>query len=248
MIVIPAVDIKEGQCVRLIQGRKDSETVYSDNPAAMAKKWEASGAECLHVIDLDGAFEKKLRNSQAIESIVAEVSVPVQVGGGIRKIETVQYLLECGVSRVIIGTEAIRNPTFVEKCCKIFPGKIVVGIDARNGLVSIEGWTETTDVSAIELAKRFEDCGVSAINFTDIQRDGMLSGPNVSATADLARAVSVPIVASGGVSRIEDIERLLSISKLGIVGVIVGKALYSGDLDLSDAIAVTRNSPYDATR
>ena len=243
MVIIPAVDIKDGRCVRLIQGRKGSETVYSDDPAAMAKKWEASGAECLHVIDLDGAFEKSMRNAAAIERIVAEVSMPVQVGGGIRNQETVQHLIDNGVSRVIIGTEAIRNPAFVEKCCNRYPGRIVVGIDARNGQVFIEGWTETTGVSATELAKRFEGCGVSAINFTDIQRDGMLTGPNITATAELAQAVSVPIVASGGVAGIDDIKRLLSVAKLGIVGVIVGKALYSGNLDLAEAIAVTRNGP-----
>ena len=239
MIVIPAVDIKDGRCVRLIQGRMESETVYSDDPAAMAKKWEASGAECLHVIDLDGAVEKSIRNSAAIARIVSEVSMPVQVGGGIRNQETVQHLLENGVSRVIIGTEAIRNPAFVEECCRMYPGKIVVGIDARNGEVSIEGWTQSTGVRAIDLAKRFEDSGVSAINFTDIQRDGMLTGPNVTATAELAKAVSIPIVASGGVSGIEDIKRLLSISELGVVGVIVGKALYNGNLDLAEAISVT---------
>ena len=245
MIVIPAVDIKDGRCVRLIQGRKGSETVYSDDPAAMATKWVTAGAECLHVIDLDGAFEKGLRNASAIEKIVSHVSIPVQVGGGIRNLETVQHLLGIGVSRVIIGTEAIRNPTFVENCCRRYPGKIVVGIDARNGQVLIEGWTETTGVSATDLAKRFEDCGAAAINFTDIKRDGMLTGPNIAATAQLAKAVSVPVVASGGVSGIEDIKRLMSISKLGIVGVIVGKALYSGNLDLAEAISLTKTARHD---
>lgn len=244
MIIIPAVDIKDGRCVRLLQGRMDDETVYSDDPQAMALKWTRLGAQFIHVIDLDGAFTKAPRNMESIRKILQSVNVPVQLGGGIRKEETVHMYLEMGVKRVIIGTGAIKTPKFVRKVCKAYPGHIVVGIDARNGKVAIDGWTQTTRIKAVELAKEFEDCGVAAINFTDIHRDGMQTGPNLDATLGLAEAVSIPVVASGGVSSIEDIKNLLPLEKAGVAGVIIGKALYSGKLDLKEALDLTDQNTF----
>lgn len=238
MIVIPAVDLKAGRCVRLAQGRMDAETVFSDDPAAMAAKWAAMGARLLHVVDLDGAVEKAPRNLAAIRQILQKVTIPVQVGGGVRSAETIRTYLDLGVQRVIIGTEAIRNPALVAEACRRHPNRIVVGIDARNGHVAIEGWTETTEVLAVDLARRFEDCGVTAINFTDIHRDGMQTGPNLEETRRLAEAVSIPVVASGGVATLEDIRRLLPLEAVGVSGVITGRALYAGSLDLGEAIRV----------
>lgn len=239
MLIIPAVDIKNGKCVRLFQGRLDSETVFSDDPAAMAKRWENEGAEIIHVIDLDGAVEKSPKNLSSIERIIESVEAYIQVGGGIRTAKTAKMYLDLGVKRVIIGTEAIKNPNFVKDACKAFPDQIVVGIDARDGLVAIEGWTETTRIKAVDLARRFEDCGVAAINFTDIHRDGMETGPNIEATRRIAEAVSIPVVASGGVSTIEDIKKLMPLEAVGVVGVITGRALYSGSLSLKEAIEVS---------
>lgn len=239
MIIIPAVDIKNGKCVRLLQGRMDDETIYSDDPETMALKWAQIGAQLVHVIDLDGAVAKSPQNIGSIRKILQSVNVPIQLGGGIRNQETVHMYLELGVKRVIIGTEAIKKPEFVKKICKIYPEQIVVGIDARNGRVAIDGWTHTTGIEAIELAKEFEGCGVAAINFTDIQRDGMQTGPNLDATLQLAEAVSIPVVASGGVSSIEDIKNLLPFERVGVAGVIVGRALYSGQLDLKEALDLT---------
>ena len=239
MLIIPAVDIKNGKCVRLFQGRLDSETVFSDDPAAMAKRWENEGAEVIHVIDLDGAVEKSPKNLNSIERIIESVEAYIQVGGGIRTAKTAKMYLDLGVKRVIIGTEAIKNPNFVKDACKAFPDQIVVGIDARDGLVAIEGWTETTRIKDVDLARRFEDCGVAAINFTDIHRDGMETGPNIEATRRIAEAVSIPVVASGGVSTIEDIKKLMPLEAVGVVGVITGRALYSGSLSLKAAIKVS---------
>lgn len=247
MLIIPAVDIKNGKCVRLFQGRLDSETVFSDDPAAMAKRWENEGAEIIHVIDLDGAVEKSPKNLNSIQRIIESVEAYIQVGGGIRTEKTAKMYLDLGVKRVIIGTEAIKNPKFVKDACKAFPDQIVVGIDARDGLVAIEGWTETTRIKAVDLARRFEDCGVAAINFTDIHRDGMETGPNIEATRRIAEAVSIPVVASGGVSTIEDIKKLMPLEAAGVVGVITGRALYSGSLSLKAAIEVSTN-PLDKTK
>jgi phosphoribosylformimino-5-aminoimidazole carboxamide ribotide isomerase len=241
MDVIPAVDIKDGKCVRLFQGRMDAETVFSDDPAAMAKRWEREGAKIIHVVDLDGAIEKSPQNLSSIRKIINSVDAHIQVGGGIRNEKTIRMFLEIGVKRVIIGTEAIRNPKFVKDACKDFPGQIVVGIDARNGLVAIEGWTKTTQIKAVDLAIQFEDSGVAAINFTDIHRDGMETGPNIEETRRLAKAVNIPVVASGGVSSIEDIQNLMPLETVGVVGVITGRALYSGSLKLKDAIEVLKN-------
>jgi phosphoribosylformimino-5-aminoimidazole carboxamide ribotide isomerase len=245
MIIIPAVDIKNGKCVRLLQGRMDDETVYSDDPAAMAAKWARLGARMIHVIDLDGAFAKSPQNMASIQRILQAVNVPIQLGGGIRNEKTVHQYLDIGVKRVIIGTEAIKKPAFVKKVCKSHPQQVVVAIDARNGQVAIDGWTQTTRVDAIDLARQFEDCGVGAINFTDIQRDGMQRGPNVEATRNLAEAVSIPVVASGGVSSIKDVEALLPLQDCGVVGVIIGKALYSGALDLKAALDLTLQANSD---
>lgn len=240
MDVIPAVDIKNGKCVRLFQGRMDSETVFSDDPAAMAKRWEDEGAEFIHIVDLDGAIEKSPQNLGSIRKIINSVDAHIQVGGGIRNERTIRMFLEIGVKRVIIGTEAIRNPKLVKDACKEFPGQIVVGIDARNGWVAIEGWTKTTQIKAVDLAIQFEDSGVAAINFTDIHRDGMQTGPNIEETRRLAEAVNIPVVASGGISSIEDIQNLMPLETVGVVGVIIGRALYSGRLKLKEAIEVLK--------
>jgi phosphoribosylformimino-5-aminoimidazole carboxamide ribotide isomerase len=238
MIVIPAIDIKGGKCVRLLQGRADAQTVFSEDPVAVARRWATEGARLIHVIDLDGALEKKPRNVDLIREILATVEIPLQVGGGIRNMDSIGRYLELGVARVIIGTEAIRNPQLVKDACRRFPERVMVGIDARDGRVAVEGWTETTTVEAIDLARRFEDQGVAAINFTDIHRDGMQTGPNLEETGRLAAAIHVPVIASGGVATLEDIRNLLPLEKLGVVGVITGKALYSGSLDLGEAIAL----------
>jgi phosphoribosylformimino-5-aminoimidazole carboxamide ribotide isomerase len=238
MIIIPAVDIKNGKCVRLLQGRMEAETVYSDHPEAMALKWARLGAQLIHVVDLDGAFAKCPQNVEAIRKILQSTNATIQVGGGIRSQETVHMYLEMGVKRVIIGSEAIKKPGFVKKVCKQYPDQIVIGIDARNGKAAIDGWTETTRIEAIDLARKFEDCGVAAINFTDIHRDGMQTGPNLEATRRLAEAISIPVVASGGISSIQDVKNLLPLQDVGVIGVIIGKALYSGGIDLKEALQI----------
>jgi phosphoribosylformimino-5-aminoimidazole carboxamide ribotide isomerase len=239
MIIIPAIDLKNGKCVRLAQGRMDKETVFSDDPAYIARQWAADGAELIHVVDLDGAFKKSPQNLASIRRIIESVDVPIQVGGGIRNQDTVKTFIELGVKKVIIGTQAIKDPEFVKEMCRLFPGRIVVGIDARNGMAAVEGWTRTTRVKALDLAKSFEDCSVAAINFTDIHRDGMQTGPNIEETRRIAEAVSVPVVASGGVSTIQDIANLMDIEEKGVTGVITGRALYTRTLNLKEAIAMT---------
>ena len=242
MIIIPAVDIKGGKCVRLLQGRMDAETVFGEDPVAIARKWESAGASLIHVVDLDGAIQKSPQNLASIRKIVEQVKVPIQVGGGIRNEDTVQMYMDLGVSRAIIGTEAIRNPALIERLCKRYPGRIVVAIDARNGRVAIEGWTETTGVEAVTLAKQFENVGVAAINFTDIHRDGMQTGPNIEETRRLAEAICIPVVASGGVSSLEDIKKIFPLKSSGVTGIIVGKALYSGSLDLEAGLEWLKSS------
>lgn len=238
MIVIPAIDIKGGKCVRLLQGEMDRETVFSDDPVSMAEKWIRAGAELIHVVDLDGAVEKRPRNLEAISRIVeAAGAVPVQVGGGIRDAETLDMYLDRGVRRAVIGSVAIYDPEMVKAACKKYPGRIVLAIDARNGRVAVEGWTQTTETSAADLARQFEGSGVAAINFTDIERDGMQTGPNISAIREFARAINIPVVASGGVSCLEDIKRLSALEPDGVVGVITGRAIYDGSLDLQSAVA-----------
>jgi phosphoribosylformimino-5-aminoimidazole carboxamide ribotide isomerase len=242
MIVIPAVDIKNGRCVRLLQGRKDSETVFSKDPAAMALRWQDEGAEIIHVVDLDGAFEQAPKNIEAIEKIVRELTVDIQVGGGIRNRKTVKTYLDMGVKRVIIGTEAIRDPKFVEDVCASYPNQIILGIDARKGYVAIEGWTETTQKKAMDFARQFEKCGAAGINFTDIHRDGMQTGPNIEETRRLAEAVTIPVFASGGVATIEDIKNLLPLEAIGVAGVITGRALYTGALNLREALKICKTN------
>lgn len=238
MIIIPAVDLKNGKCVRLLQGRMDQETVFSDDPAAMAQRWERDGAEMLHVVDLDGAIAKSPRNLAAIREIRSRLQIPMEVGGGIRTLETIRMYADMGVDKVVIGTEAIRNPDLVKTACEAFPGRVVIGIDAKNGMVAIEGWTETTGTRAVDLARQFEGCGVAAINFTDIQRDGMQTGVNLDETRRLAEALTIPVVASGGVSTLADIRALLPLGEAGVTGVIVGRALYTGSLELQAAIGL----------
>ena len=242
MLIIPAVDIKNGKCVRLVQGRKEEETVFADDPVAMARKWEQAGAELIHVIDLDGAFEKSPQNLDAVKRILQTIDTPIQLGGGIRDNQTALTFLEMGVQKVIIGTEAIKNPGWVERLADRFADRVVVGIDARNGLVAIEGWTENTRTRAVDLAKRFENCGIAAINFTDIHRDGMQSGPNIEETRKLAEAIDIPVVASGGVATITDIQNLLPLESAGVIGVITGKALYSETLNFKEAVALARSN------
>jgi phosphoribosylformimino-5-aminoimidazole carboxamide ribotide isomerase len=215
-------------------------TQYSEDPLKMAQRWEKEGASLIHVVDLDGAFAKEVRNLKTIQTILSGIMVPIQVGGGIRDLKTIELYINMGVSRVIIGSEAVYNPNFVKEACLKFKDRIVVGIDARNGKVAVEGWSRTSETKAIDLAREFESCGVVAINFTDIYRDGMQTGPNIEETAALAEAVTIPIIASGGVSTIQDIKNLLKIESKGVAGVITGKALYEGTLDLKEAIRISK--------
>ncbi|MDD2500627.1 MAG: 1-(5-phosphoribosyl)-5-[(5-phosphoribosylamino)methylideneamino]imidazole-4-carboxamide isomerase [Geobacter sp.] len=240
MIVIPAIDLKEGNCVRLEQGEMSRDTVFSDNPAEQALKWQEAGAELLHLVDLDGAFAGIPKNKAAIEAIIKAITIPAQLGGGIRDIATIESYLALGLSRVIIGTAAQRNPELVIEACKKFPGQIVVGIDAKNGMVAVQGWAELTGISAVDLARKFEDCGVAAIIYTDISRDGMMGGPNLDATRALAEAISIPVIASGGVSSLKDIENLMAIEASGVTGAITGKAIYTGAINLREAINLTK--------
>ncbi|MBW2520061.1 MAG: 1-(5-phosphoribosyl)-5-[(5-phosphoribosylamino)methylideneamino]imidazole-4-carboxamide isomerase [Deltaproteobacteria bacterium] len=241
MIVIPAIDLKDGKCVRLEQGLMERDTVYSDDPAAMALHWQSEGGELLHLVDLDGAFAGKPKNQDAIKAIVDTISIPLELGGGIRDLQTIEAYLDLGVGRVILGTVAKEQPSLVAEACRAFPGRIVVGIDAKEGLVAVRGWAEVTEKKAAELAQEMEAFGVAAIIYTDIARDGMMQGPNLEATKALAEAISIPVIASGGVSRLEDIHNLLAIESSGIEGVITGKAIYSGALNLREAIALTKN-------
>lgn len=241
MEIIPAIDLKGGKCVRLLQGDMDRSTVFSDNPVETAKRWEGEGATRLHVVDLDGAFKGKPENRKAIDAIIDALHIPVQVGGGIRDMETIDSYVESGVDRVILGTIAQKSPEFVVKACDLFHERIVVGIDAKNGMVAINGWAEVTSKSALSLAAEFEDYGVAAIIYTDISKDGMMEGPNLEATRELALSVNIPIIASGGVSSLEDVRNLIQLEKDGVEGVITGKAIYSGALNLKEAIALTQD-------
>ena len=242
MIIYPAIDIRGGRCVRLTEGRFDAETVFADDPAEMALKWAGLGAEFLHLVDLDGALAGEGKNVPVIERILQSVSIPVQLGGGIRNLETIEKLLSLGVSRLILGSAAVKNPQLVEEACKKYPGHIAVGIDAKNGDVAIEGWGKGSGVAATELAKKMAAYGVETIIDTDISRDGMLSGVNVEATAALARACGVPIIASGGVASIEDIRRVKAVESDGVQGCIIGKAIYTGAVDLKAALALAKEA------
>lgn len=234
MILYPAIDLKDGQCVRLLHGEMDKATVFGDDPAAQAAAFEAAGCEWLHLVDLNGAFAGQPVNAAAVESILSRVNVPAQLGGGIRDMATIEMWLTKGLARVILGTVAVENPDLVRQAAREFPGRIAVGIDARDGRVATRGWADQTDVLASDLARRFEDAGVAAIIYTDIGRDGAMTGPNVEATADLARSVSIPVIASGGVSSLED---LIVLRDTGVIaGAISGRALYDGAIDLAQAI------------
>ncbi len=237
MLLIPAIDIKDGHCVRLEQGDMERATVFSEDPAAMAKHWVSKGARRLHLVDLNGAFAGKPKNESAIKAILKAVGddIPVQLGGGIRDLETIERLLDDGISTIIIGTAAVKSPGFVQDACTAFSGHIMVGIDARDGKVATDGWSKLTGHEVIDLAKKFEDYGVEAIVYTDIGRDGMLKGVNMEATIKLAQAVRIPIIASGGLSNNKDIEALCAAEEDGVMGVIAGRSIYSGDLDLTTA-------------
>ncbi len=238
MIIYPAIDLKNSQCVRLYKGDMNQDTVYNDDPAAQALEWARAGFPWIHVVDLDGAFSGKSVNHDAVRAIIGATDVPVQLGGGIRSIEQIDRWLQEGVSRVILGTIAVRDPELVKRACYEFPNQIVVGIDARNGKVAVEGWAEESDMQATELAKKFEDVGVSAIIYTDIDRDGTGAGVNVVSTIALAQSTSIPIIASGGIGSLEDLELVRDAEQYGVSGVIVGKALYDGRITPQDAIKI----------
>lgn len=237
MLLIPAIDLKDGQCVRLKQGDMDQATIFSEDPAAMARKWVDLSARRLHLVDLNGAFAGKPKNLEAIEAILDEVGdeIPVQLGGGIRSLETIEKYLDAGLSYVIIGTAAVKDPGFLQDACSAFAGSIIVGLDAKDGKVATDGWSKLTGHEVIDLARKFEDYGVESIVYTDIGRDGMLQGINIEATVKLAQAVGIPVIASGGLSNIDDIEKLCEVEELGVEGVICGRAIYSGDLDFASA-------------
>ena len=237
MILYPAIDLKDGHCVRLLRGDMAQATVFGADPAAQARAFATAGCRWLHLVDLNGAFKGAPVNGAAVEAILAAVDVPVQLGGGIRDRATLERWLERGVSRVVLGTAAVRDPGFVRAAAAAWPGRVAVGVDARAGMVAVEGWAETTDMTATDLARRFEDAGVAAIVYTDIERDGAMQGPNVAATAALARAVAIPVIASGGVSSLADLQALKD-SGAPLDGAISGRALYEGKLDLAEAVAL----------
>ncbi len=234
MLLIPAIDLKDGQCVRLRQGRMEDTTVFADDPLPMAARWVDQGARRLHLVDLNGAFAGEPVNGAAIRAIAAaHPEIPIQVGGGIRDLDTIGAYLEAGVTYAIIGTQAVRQPAFVAEACRAFPGHVIVGLDAKDGRVAVQGWAEVTDRRVEDLARRFADDGIAAVVYTDIGRDGMLTGPNIAATRALAEAVPVPVIASGGITRLEDVEALCDLAPAGVMGAITGRAIYEGSLDFA---------------
>ena len=241
MILYPAIDLKDGQCVRLLRGEMDAATVFNDNPARQARAFQDAGCEWIHLVDLNGAFEGKPVNASAVEAILGAISVPAQLGGGIRDMATIETWLSKGLSRVILGTVAVENPDLVRDAARAFPGQIAVGLDARGGMVATRGWAEETDVTVTDLARQFEDAGIAAIIYTDIDRDGAMGGPNIPATDALARAVNVPVIASGGVSSMSDLKALRDTTT--IAGAISGRALYDGAINLEDALAALTQPP-----
>jgi phosphoribosylformimino-5-aminoimidazole carboxamide ribotide isomerase len=243
LIVIPAIDLKDGRCVRLAQGRMDQESVYSEDPVAMARHWESKGARRLHVVDLNGAVAGKPAHRSEIEAITRAVQIPVEVGGGIRELATIEAYLSAGVRWTILGTAAFKNRDLVKEACARFPGKIILSMDAKKGDIAIQGWHEIVPLKARDLLKQFEGMGLSAIVFTDVERDGMGTGVNWEMTRELARATSIPIIASGGISRVEEIEHLKKLEPDGVMGVIIGRALYTGQLRLEEAIRVAETHP-----
>jgi phosphoribosylformimino-5-aminoimidazole carboxamide ribotide isomerase len=236
VILFPAIDLKNGQCVRLKLGDMAQATVFNDDPAAQARTFESQGFRYLHIVDLDGAFSGKPENADAVDAILKAITIPAQLGGGIRDLATIEAWLGKGLSRVILGTVAVRNPALVREACARFPGRVAVGIDAKGGKVAVEGWAETSELTALDLARRFEDAGVSAIIYTDIDRDGVLMGLNLPATVGLARAVRIPVIASGGLASLQDIHDLLAPENAGLEGAITGRALYDGRLDPKAAL------------
>lgn len=242
MILFPAIDLKDGRCVRLVKGDMDAATVFNDDPAAQARDFETAGFDWLHVVDLNGAFEGRSVNGPAVEAIIAAVSMPIQLGGGIRDMAGIAAWLEKGIRRVILGTVAVRDPGLVREACAAFPGRIVVGIDARAGRVAVEGWAETSKMTAVDLARKFEDAGVAAIVYTDIDRDGILTGLNIDSTLELARSVSIPVIASGGLAAIDDVKRLLQPDCAILEGAISGRALYDGRLDPAEALTLIKSA------
>jgi phosphoribosylformimino-5-aminoimidazole carboxamide ribotide isomerase len=241
VILFPAIDLKDGSCVRLVQGDMAQATIFNDKPAEQALTFERKGFEYLHLVDLDGAFAGKPVNGDAVKAILDAVSIPVQLGGGIRDLRTIERWLEKGVERVIIGTAAVRDPDLVREAARLYPGRIAVGIDARDGLVAIEGWARTAQVSAIDLGRRFEDAGVAALIYTDISRDGVMKGLNIEATLALAEATSIAVIASGGLASLADVERLLQPDCARLTGAITGRALYDGRLDAAEALALIKS-------
>jgi phosphoribosylformimino-5-aminoimidazole carboxamide ribotide isomerase len=240
MIVIPAIDLKEGRCVRLTQGDFERETVYADDPARMAVAWKSQGAERLHVVDLDGSRAGAPCHEEVIRDIVNATALPIEVGGGIREMRTVETYMRMGIRWVILGTAALRDPVFVRNACRAYPDHVILGIDAVGGRLAVQGWTEKTDTTAVDLACRFAEDRPAALVYTDITRDGMETGVNIASTRDVAESTGIPVIASGGVSGIEDIRRIMTIEKSGIFAVIAGKALYTGALSLAEAIKVTK--------
>jgi len=237
LLIIPAIDIKGGKCVRLLQGRPEDETVFSDKPVAMAKHWQKEGAKFLHLIDLDGAFGGVPKNLPLIKRIVESIDIPVELGGGIRTLKDIEHVLDIGLNRVILGTIALKEPDFIESVCKDYSEKIAVGIDAKDGMVATDGWLRVSHKSAIEFAIEMQQRGVKTIIYTDIKRDGMLTGPNINTTKKIAQAVDIDVIASGGISSIDDILAVKSLEQFGVTGVIIGKALYTGKVSLQEAIA-----------
>ena len=240
MILFPAIDLKQGECVRLIHGDMDQATVFNTDPAAQASEFETQGFEYLHVVDLDGAFAGKPMNAAAVKTILGKVKMPVQLGGGIRDLRTIEGWLNQGVTRVIIGTAAVKDPALVREAARLFPGRVAVGIDARDGQVAVDGWAKTSQVTALELGQRFEDAGVCAIIYTDIARDGVLMGLNIEATLELANTVTIPVIASGGLASLDDIRRLLEKDCAALAGAISGRALYDGRIDPAQALALIK--------
>ncbi len=236
MIIFPAIDLKNGQCVRLFKGDMNQATVFNDNPAAQAKEFENAGFKFLHIVDLDGAIAGKSANEESVKNILKSVKIPTQLGGGIRSIAAIENWLSLGLSRVILGTVAAKNPALVIEACKKFPGKIVVGIDAKEGFVATEGWVETSEISVLTLAKKFEDCGVEAVIYTDISRDGTLTGVDLEGTKNLAESLKIPVIASGGVSSLEDVLKIKALEKSGVIGTIVGRAIYDKKIATSDLV------------
>jgi phosphoribosylformimino-5-aminoimidazole carboxamide ribotide isomerase len=236
MILYPAIDLKDGKCVRLLRGEMDKATVFSATPADQAELFEKSGFEWLHIVDLNGAFEGKPVNESAVKAVLARVKMPVQLGGGIRDMGMIATWLEAGISRVILGTVALRNPLLIKEACRLFPGQVAVGIDAKEGRVAVNGWAEVSDQLAVDLAKKFEDAGVCAIIYTDISRDGAMQGPNIEETVRLAESITTPVIASGGISSVADISRYKEVETMGIEGVIIGRALYDGAIIPAEAL------------